>query len=273
MLTRMSEPHDDRVRITRTVDTDLPPDELWSLVGDSEAWASWMVDDADVDLDAGGGTVLDDGVQRDVRIDDVDPAGRVVFTWWPHEQPGEMSTVELVVLPAAAGSSLRITETYAAAGLGSVGRAGLGRAGRDARRAGDARHCVLLSRDRVIARPLDDLFAVLADPTRRAVLEHLVHDGPQTATELATQFPSYAPGDRQAPQAARGRDARRADARRPRGALPRHDRAPGRRRQLVAGRERRLGPAGRPPPRPPLSEAAPFERTWSSQARPRGDTR
>ncbi|MET0145347.1 MAG: metalloregulator ArsR/SmtB family transcription factor [Ilumatobacteraceae bacterium] len=39
-------------------------------------------------------------------------------------------------------------------------------------------------------RPLDELFAVLADPTRRAVLEHLVHDGPLTATELADRFPS-----------------------------------------------------------------------------------
>jgi DNA-binding transcriptional ArsR family regulator len=39
-------------------------------------------------------------------------------------------------------------------------------------------------------RPLDELFAVLADPTRRAVLEHLVHDGPQTATELAAHFPT-----------------------------------------------------------------------------------
>jgi DNA-binding transcriptional ArsR family regulator len=39
-------------------------------------------------------------------------------------------------------------------------------------------------------RPLDELFAVLADPTRRAVLERLVHDGPQTATALAAHFPT-----------------------------------------------------------------------------------
>ena len=43
---------------------------------------------------------------------------------------------------------------------------------------------------RASRRPLDELFAVLADPTRRAVLEHLVHDGPQTATELAAHFPT-----------------------------------------------------------------------------------
>lgn len=34
-------------------------------------------------------------------------------------------------------------------------------------------------------QPLDELFAVLADPTRRGVLERLVHEGPHTATELA----------------------------------------------------------------------------------------
>jgi DNA-binding transcriptional ArsR family regulator len=34
-------------------------------------------------------------------------------------------------------------------------------------------------------QPLDELFGVLADPTRRRLLERLVHDGPRTATELA----------------------------------------------------------------------------------------
>jgi len=43
---------------------------------------------------------------------------------------------------------------------------------------------------RVGARPIDELFAALADPTRRDVLERLVHDGPQTATALATNYPT-----------------------------------------------------------------------------------
>jgi DNA-binding transcriptional ArsR family regulator len=32
---------------------------------------------------------------------------------------------------------------------------------------------------------LDDLFSALADPTRRALFERLLHDGPDTATRLA----------------------------------------------------------------------------------------
>ena len=39
------------------------------------------------------------------------------------------------------------------------------------------------------SEPLDDLFAVLADPTRRTMLQQLVHQGPNTATRLAEQFP------------------------------------------------------------------------------------
>ena len=49
------------------------------------------------------------------------------------------------------------------------------------------RHCVT---GRVgDADRIDELFAALADPTRRDVLERLVHDGPQTATALAHQLP------------------------------------------------------------------------------------
>jgi DNA-binding transcriptional ArsR family regulator len=36
-----------------------------------------------------------------------------------------------------------------------------------------------------VSRPLDDLFDALADPTRRRLLERLIHDGPHTATQLA----------------------------------------------------------------------------------------
>jgi DNA-binding transcriptional ArsR family regulator len=41
----------------------------------------------------------------------------------------------------------------------------------------------------VTGKPIDDLFGVLADPTRREVLQRLVHEGPRTATELAGEFP------------------------------------------------------------------------------------
>ncbi len=109
----------DATRVTRTVDTDLAPDELWDLVTDGSGWATWMVDAAEVTVAPGaGGTVVDDGVERAVRIDRLDDgnADRTVgFTWWPQDRPDLVSAVELVVLPATNGSRLRVTETYASA--------------------------------------------------------------------------------------------------------------------------------------------------------------
>jgi hypothetical protein len=102
-------------RITRTVETDLDADELWGLVADGDAWARWMVDESDVVVAPGSaGTVVDDGVERAVRIDHLDDH-RLAFTWWPQDRPELVSAVELVVLPATSGSRLHVTETHLSA--------------------------------------------------------------------------------------------------------------------------------------------------------------
>jgi uncharacterized protein YndB with AHSA1/START domain len=119
---------DEATRVSRTVDTELSPDELWALLTDGERWATWMVDQADVTVTPGaGGSVVDDGVERTVRIDRLEEDGeshRVAFTWWADDRPDLVSSVELVVLPAVTGSRLHVTETYATA---SAARAAVGR--------------------------------------------------------------------------------------------------------------------------------------------------
>ena len=100
--------------ITRTVDTELPVEELWDLVADGDSWPVWMVDQAEVDVTPDAqGTVVDDGRERSVRIGTVGD-GHVSFTWWPVGDERLASTVELVVLPHASGSALHITERFPA---------------------------------------------------------------------------------------------------------------------------------------------------------------
>ena len=76
-----------------------------------------MVDEADVDGHARRRRpVVDDGVERTVRIDRLDDDGsgrRVGSRGGPSDRPDLVSAVELVVLPAAGGSRLRVTETFA----------------------------------------------------------------------------------------------------------------------------------------------------------------
>ncbi len=47
---------------------------------------------------------------------------------------------------------------------------------------------VYVVRARVSDGPLDALFGALADPTRRALVERLVREGPATATSLTSSF-------------------------------------------------------------------------------------
>jgi uncharacterized protein YndB with AHSA1/START domain len=102
---------DEHAQVTRSMESDLAPEELWELVAGE--WASWMVDEADVAVEPGAtGTVVDDGIERVVRIDRVEPSERVAFTWWPASDPANASSVDLVVLPRRHGSALHVTERF-----------------------------------------------------------------------------------------------------------------------------------------------------------------
>jgi len=114
----MSEAH-----ITRTVETELSTEELWALVRDGAAWATWMVDEAAVDVRPDGeGIVVDGGAERGVRITSMGD-GHLSFTWWPSGEEQLASTVELVVLPRGSGSALHVTERFPGAAMASTAAA------------------------------------------------------------------------------------------------------------------------------------------------------
>jgi uncharacterized protein YndB with AHSA1/START domain len=104
---------DEPVIVNRDIDVDLPADELWSLLADSDGWERWLVDAADVAVESGAtGVVRDDGQDRVVRIDEVVEGERVSFAWWPAGRPTDASAVELVVQPASTGAVLHVTEVF-----------------------------------------------------------------------------------------------------------------------------------------------------------------
>ncbi len=91
------------------------------MIGDGEAWSQWLTDTADVVVSPGrDGEVVDDGERRVVHIDDVVPGRRVAYRWWPASEPDAVSSVELVILPGSAGSTLRVRETIQASSAASA---------------------------------------------------------------------------------------------------------------------------------------------------------
>ncbi|MCU1344239.1 MAG: hypothetical protein JWL70_505 [Acidimicrobiia bacterium] len=107
--------------ITREIDLDMGVEELWPLVGEGERWADWLVEAGVVDVvDGGQGEVVDDdGTERHVLVERVEPGRAVRFAWWPTDGPDLVSTVELVVVALPEGSRLRVTEVLASVAMAS----------------------------------------------------------------------------------------------------------------------------------------------------------
>jgi uncharacterized protein YndB with AHSA1/START domain len=105
------EPAIERV-VERTVELDCDTTELWHLVSDCRELEGWLAPHVDLDLRPGGtGQLTDDeGVVRQVRVDEVIDHERVTFTWWPEDGSGGASVVTLVVAPSTGGSTLYVTE-------------------------------------------------------------------------------------------------------------------------------------------------------------------
>jgi uncharacterized protein YndB with AHSA1/START domain len=114
------------VVLTRDVLLDMPIDDLWQLVADPDGLRLWLGDSVDLDVRPGGvGTVRDDGrsdgdgnddatVVRHVRVDRVEPAHELAFTWWRTDDPHLATQASQVVFQLTAvpgGSHLHITET------------------------------------------------------------------------------------------------------------------------------------------------------------------
>ena len=127
---------DDGFDVTRQVELDLPAEELLRLVADGASWGQWLADESEVDVvPGGGGRLVDDGEEREVRIERVDADG-VAFVWWPTAEPARRSVVELVVDRHGRRSALRIRERFDRVDASAVARASAGdRSGSDGLRA------------------------------------------------------------------------------------------------------------------------------------------
>ena len=111
-------------RLTLPVDLE----EAWRLVTRAEDLRGWLGAEVDLDPTPGGrGRVVDhDGTDRCVLVESVDEGRRISWTWWSDDTPGDASRVEISLLPATGGTTVRVVEELV--GAAPVARARHGEA-------------------------------------------------------------------------------------------------------------------------------------------------
>jgi uncharacterized protein YndB with AHSA1/START domain len=87
--------------VTRSVDLDASPDDVWRAVADPGERAQWLDDP--------------DAVSRRLRVDEAAPGERLVWTWWRPGEEGDASTVSVVLSPLdSGGTRVVVTESLPA---------------------------------------------------------------------------------------------------------------------------------------------------------------
>jgi uncharacterized protein YndB with AHSA1/START domain len=122
-------------RVERSIDLDAGTDEVWEALAEPDDLEGWLGERVEIDMQPGGcGHVIDDeGVRRDVLVTAVEPGRRLAWHWWA--DGGELSSVEITLVPIGAGTRVQVVEIAATGGsTGPQARAGaapaVGRAGR-----------------------------------------------------------------------------------------------------------------------------------------------
>lgn len=98
-------------RVTRSVDLDAPPADVWDALTEDALLGEWLADEVEIDAAPGGEIVCRyaDGEERRGEVELVEEAERLAWSWW-REDTGP-SRVELVLDAVADGTRLTVIET------------------------------------------------------------------------------------------------------------------------------------------------------------------
>lgn len=98
--------------VTRSVDLDAAPAEVWDALTEAALLGEWLADEVELEAAPGGEIVCRyaDGEERRGEVELVEEAERLAWSWWREDSDGP-SRVELVLDAVAAGTRLTVIET------------------------------------------------------------------------------------------------------------------------------------------------------------------
>ena len=101
----------DRERLTRTVELDAAPAEVWDALTEEALLAEWLADEVELEAEPGGEIVCRyaDGEERRGEVELVEEAERLAWSW--RREGGSPSRVELVLDAVGDRTRLTVSET------------------------------------------------------------------------------------------------------------------------------------------------------------------
>jgi uncharacterized protein YndB with AHSA1/START domain len=101
----------DAQRVSRSVELDAAPAEVWDALTEEALLAEWLADEVEIEAEPGGEIVCRyaDGEERRGEVELVEEAERLAWSW--RREGGASSRVELVLDAVAERTRLTVIET------------------------------------------------------------------------------------------------------------------------------------------------------------------
>lgn len=101
----------DAERVSRSVELDAAPAEVWDALTEEALLAEWLADEVEIEAEPGGSIVCRyaDGEERRGEVELVEEAERLAWSW--RREDGGPSRVELVLDAVAEHTRLTVIET------------------------------------------------------------------------------------------------------------------------------------------------------------------
>lgn len=102
-----------------TVDLEIPAEieDVWSALTTDEGLADWMGANATIERQANGMVHFPDpvtGRPRSGIVEHIETDREIAFTWWPEDDPSDVTDVFITLEPAGDNTLIRVVETPAA---------------------------------------------------------------------------------------------------------------------------------------------------------------
>jgi uncharacterized protein YndB with AHSA1/START domain len=104
-------PRSDHGRLTRSVDLDAAPAEVWDALTEEALLGEWLADEVEIEAEPGGAIVARyaDGEERRGEVELVEEAERLAWSW--RREGSGPSRVELVLDAVGDRTRLTVSET------------------------------------------------------------------------------------------------------------------------------------------------------------------
>lgn len=101
----------DAERVSRSVELDAAPAEVWDALTEEALLAEWLADEVEIEAEPGGAIICRyaDGEERRGEVELVEEAERLAWSW--RREGGGSSRVELVLDAVAERTRLTVIET------------------------------------------------------------------------------------------------------------------------------------------------------------------